>query len=62
VKIIHRGTDPKDVTHRAVCNRCKTEIEFTQSEAIYHSDQRDGDFLSIACPVCMTQITKAVRQ
>jgi uncharacterized protein with PIN domain len=61
VKIIHRGVDPKDTTHRAVCARCKTEVEFTQSEAVYHSDRREGDFLSIACPVCADTITKSVR-
>lgn len=61
MKIIYRGTDPKDTTHRAVCGQCKTEVEFAQSEAVYHNDQRDGDFLSISCPVCIARITKAVR-
>lgn len=59
MKVIRRGQVPEERVYRVICNRCKTEIEFEQREATYHPDQRDGDFLSITCPVCMSQITKA---
>lgn len=60
MKIIRRGQPPEQKTYFATCNHCKTEIEFERSEARYVSDQRDGDFLEVKCPVCSKPITKAV--
>ena len=58
MKIIERGTDPKTVPIRATCNHCRTVFEFHPIEAKYNSDQRDGDFYSIDCPVCKRTVTK----
>lgn len=61
MKIIHRGERPEEKVYRATCWRCKTQVEFQRGEARYHSDQRDGDYLSVTCPVCGGAITAAVR-
>ena len=58
MKIISKGVDPATVPIIASCSKCKTQIEFLPCEAKYTSDQRDGDFYSIACPVCKSTITK----
>lgn len=61
MNIIKRGTPPEDRKYTATCRRCKTEVEFLLRETEYHSDQRDGDYLQVACPVCLDPITVAVR-
>lgn len=35
----------------ATCRSCRTEFTFDASEAHYNTDQRDGDFYSILCPL-----------
>lgn len=61
MKIISEGVNPTLQPIRASCNRCRTEIEFLPFEAKYVSDQRDGDFYQVKCPVCPDTITKAAR-
>lgn len=62
MKILHRGEDPKDKIYRPTCRNCRTQVEFTRDdpEVRYNNDQRDGDYLSCACPVCTSTITVAV--
>lgn len=52
VEIIKQGQLPGDKIKRCTCRTCSTEFVFKVSEAKYNSDQRDGDFLSIPCPLC----------
>jgi RNase P subunit RPR2 len=52
VKITKVGSRPEDKEYRASCRNCKSEVEFRRNEAEYISDQRDGDFLSVRCPIC----------
>lgn len=61
MKIIYRGVDPEDRLIQAECINCKTRVEFTPPEAEYVSDQREGDFYRVACPVCGKPITKTTR-
>lgn len=61
MKIIKRGTIPEQRTHEASCNYCGTIFQFLQAEAKYHDDQRDGAYLSIACPVCQRTVTKGIK-
>jgi len=58
MKIIKRGSDPRTEPIQATCRNCQTIFEFHLMEAKYSSDQRDGDFYSIACPVCNQTVTK----
>lgn len=60
MRIVKHGTAPGDHKLKAKCPNCGTVIEFMQAEAEYVSDQRDGDYLRIKCPVCPRDITKAV--
>lgn len=59
MKIISQGEDPAKKVIQAKCSHCGTVVEFEQSEAKLVSDQREGDFYQIGCPVCHHTITKA---
>lgn len=61
MKIIQKGVDPATQPIMATCNNCKTTVEFLPSEATYRSDQRDGDYYLLDCPVCNRAITRNVR-
>lgn len=62
VEIIERGQLPSETVYDATCGNCRTKIRFKRGDAKYFFDQRDGDFLSIACPVCSFVIYKDVRK
>lgn len=51
VQIISRGIAERNQTREATCIRCRTKFSFEQWEAKYNNDQRDGDYLSIGCPL-----------
>lgn len=52
MEIIKRGTPPEEQLYTGTCQRCSTEVRFKRGEASVHSDQRDGEIVSVACPVC----------
>lgn len=60
MKIIKQGKLPEDKTYSGECNHCECEFEFQAKEAKYTTDQRDGDFYSIACPTCRRPVCVAV--
>jgi RNase P subunit RPR2 len=60
MKIIHRG-EVKPSTCRVVCGRCKSELEVSESDGSYVSDQRDGDYIEVSCPVCNKTMTISMR-
>jgi hypothetical protein len=62
VKITKVGTLPCSKTYQARCRSCKTEFIFERKEAKYNNDQRDGDYLSITCPLegCGKTVTVGV--
>lgn len=60
MEIIKRGSIPGEREHEVTCYRCKTVFRFKEHEAQKHYDQRDGDYLSIDCPVCDGIVTKNV--
>lgn len=62
MKIISRGTIHEQVPHQSMCRHCYTVFEWMTPEARCHSDQRDGDYYSIPCPVCSREVTKQVRR
>jgi ribosomal protein S27E len=62
MKIIQRGSDPRAEPIQATCRNCQTVFEFHPLEAKYSSDQRDGDFYSIGCPVCGQTVYKDARR
>lgn len=50
MKIIQKGKVPSTTLH-CTCGHCGTVFECDQSEAQYQSDQRDGDYWRIKCPL-----------
>ena len=62
-KITKVGELPGKHILSARCNSCKTEFEFAAQEAEYKSDQREGDYYEIACPLpgCGKTVLKSVR-
>lgn len=52
VEILRRGTRPDETTHMHTCSKCYTLFRFSESEADFMRDQRDGDAWKIECPVC----------
>jgi hypothetical protein len=51
MKIIKAGKLPQNQTYKTSCANCKTEFEFEKGEAEFVSDQRDGDYLKVPCPL-----------
>lgn len=62
MKIIQRGVIPEEREYQAACTICKTIFEFKRTEATYNTDERDGDYLSICCPLCFSSCTKQVHE
>ena len=56
MKILKRGTLPEERILNATCRKCQTEFEFAQSETTTVHDQREGDYLSIRCPLCSAPV------
>lgn len=51
MRIVKEGKLPGEQEYRATCRRCGTLFVFLQSEAVLKGDQRDGDYLEVACPL-----------
>jgi hypothetical protein len=64
-EIITPGQLPSEKTYTVTCSNCRTMFKFKQGEARYNNgDQRDGDYLTINCPLpgCGKTVTKSVSQ
>lgn len=62
IEVIKRGVLPEDQPYEATCRNCHSQIRFLRSDARLTFDQRDGDFLTVACPVCGKAIHTAARR
>lgn len=60
MKILERGTKPTNKVYTVRCTHCRTKFEFARHEGKVIYDQREGDFIMIACPVCWSQVTTSV--
>ena len=60
MRILREGKRPENKLYQVECRECKTEFEFVRSEATLTFDNRDGDFLTIGCPLCGKPVTHAV--
>lgn len=58
VTVIKQGKLPEDVEYEVECYKCRTIFSFKAKEAEKVYDQRDGDFLSINCPICKNKVTR----
>jgi len=52
MNILKKGTIPEELFYYGKCYNCHTEVEFKQKEAKLTATPRDGDLLSVNCPVC----------
>jgi RNase P subunit RPR2 len=59
VEVVIKGNAPEDRIYRATCGHCSSLLQFKQSEATFTSDQRDGDYVSVSCPVCNSSVNVA---
>jgi hypothetical protein len=61
MEILHKGELPSEKQYTARCTSCRTQFRFKKGEAQYHCDPRDGDYLSIRCPLpgCTNTVTVA---
>jgi hypothetical protein len=60
IEIIERGELPGEKQYEASCNLCRSRLKFLRADAKITYDQRDGDFLTITCPVCLRPVHTAV--
>ena len=60
-EVLKRGITEDEKVYDATCMKCKSLLRFKRADAEYVSDQRDGDYLKINCPVCRGMVTASVR-
>ena len=56
VEIIHRGEKPSQRKYVGRCRVCHTTIRCIGADITVHTDQRDGDYRTVPCPVCQEAI------
>lgn len=61
MKIIKQGIPAEEKKHRGQCSRCETQVEFYRKEGTVTYDQRDGNFVTVKCPVCGHPIHSSLR-
>jgi hypothetical protein len=57
IEVVRRGKAPEDVVYKADCYTCKSVLKFKREDGKITYDQRDGDFLTIECPVCEKHVS-----
>jgi hypothetical protein len=55
IEVVIRGKPPAERSYTVTC-RCKSVLKFLRRDAKFTSDQREGDFLTISCPVCAESV------
>ncbi len=55
MKILKEGKRPEEKVYRHTCTNCKTLFEFLAKEGKTIYDQRDGNFITINCPLCIKE-------
>jgi hypothetical protein len=56
MEIIQQWQPEPEKTYTVTCWGCKTIYRFKESEGQITYDQRGGDFITIACPVCEKKV------
>jgi len=52
MKILKKGIIPRDKIYTVACKNCHTRFQFKQHEGKICYDNRDGDYVTIECPLC----------
>lgn len=51
MKILVEGSLPSEKIYTCTCRKCSTKFEFKRAEGKEHFDQRDGNSISVICPL-----------
>lgn len=62
IEVVERGEMPEDRPYEATCNNCRSKLRFLRGDAKFTPDQRDGDFLTVTCPVCKQSVHTGVNR
>lgn len=57
IKILKQGRLPEEVTYKFTCGHCRTEFTAQAKDGKVQSDQREGSWLEVACPLCHHKCT-----
>lgn len=57
IKILKQGRLPEEVTYKFGCHHCQTEFTAQAKDGKVGSDQREGTWLEVACPLCHHKCT-----
>lgn len=60
MKILKQGRMEAERLFQGTCRNCDCQVEFKHHEGEVIRDHRDGDFIRVNCPTCMTFITVAL--
>lgn len=56
MEILFKGIPPSEKDYTGECYYCKTRVRFKAKEGKTTYDQRDGNFITVLCPVCSRPI------
>lgn len=56
IEVIKKGIKPEDRMVQGTCSNCKSEMRWKASDGKQQSDQREGDWNEIQCPVCQHKV------
>lgn len=56
MRIIKEGIKPEDIEIETTCNNYKSVLGVKISDGKTTYDQRDGNYVTIVCPVCQKSI------
>lgn len=59
IEILERGTPPGEKSYEATCAGCQSKLKFLRGDGMLTNDWRDGDYLTVICPVCNSPVHKA---
>lgn len=52
IEITKRGELPEEIKYAFKCRKCGTEFTATRLDGKVTYDKRDGNFLTVTCPLC----------
>lgn len=53
IEVLNRGQPPSDRVFEGMCTNCRSTLRCTRADVReFQTNQRDGDYGHIECPVC----------
>jgi len=56
IEILTKGTPKSEIKYELRCHDCGTVFTCQKIDMQFHSDQRDGDYTTINCPICSKKV------